>query len=106
MKKFVLLLLTPLLLSAQSYMAKVEPYESYTLYAQSAGEIVQLDKNDETKVINKVVIKLDDSLEKKQLAIYEKQLALYMKKLNILENSYEKYIQIKGKSQSDKDDKL
>jgi len=106
MTKYILLLLTPLLLCAQSYMAKVEPYESYTIYAQIAGEIVQLDKNDETKIINKVVIKLDDSLEQKQLAIYEKQLALYMKKLDILDASYEKYIQIKGKSQSDKDDKL
>ena len=106
MKKYILLLLTPLLLTAQSYMAKVEPYESYTLYAQSAGQIVKLDKNDETKVINKIAIKIDDSLEKKQLSIYKKQLALYMKKLDILESSYTKYIKIKGKSQSDKDDKL
>ena len=106
MKKYLFILITPLAVFAQTYMAKIQPYDSFTIYAQAAGQIVKLDKNDETKVINKVVIKLDDSLEQKQLAIYEKQLALYLKKLDILESSYEKYIKIKGKSQSDKDDKL
>jgi len=106
MKKYLLLVLTPLMLFAQSYMAKIEPYKTYTIYAQSSGEIVQLDTDDETKTVTKTLVKIDDSLEKKQLAIYQKQLKLYLQKLHILEKSYEKYIKIKGKSQSDKDDKL
>jgi len=106
MKKYLLLTLTPLMLFAQSYMAKIEPYKEYTLYAQSAGEIVQLDTNDETKTVTKTIVKLDDELEQKQLSIYKKQLKLYLQKLHILEKSYEKYIKITGKSQSDKDDKL
>jgi len=106
MKKYLLLTLTPLMLFAQSYMAKIEPYKTYTLYAQSAGEIVQLDTNDETKTVTKTIVKLDDELEQKQLSIYKKQLKLYLQKLHILEKSYAKYIKITGKSQSDKDDKL
>ena len=106
MKKTLLILLSPFILFAQTYMAKIEPYDSFTIYSQTSGQIVQLDKNDETKVVNKTLIKLDTSLEKKELAIYNKQLSLYLKKLSILEDSYNKYIQIKGKSQSDKDDKL
>lgn len=106
MKKTLLILLTPFIVFAQTYMAKIEPYDSFTIYSQTSGQIVQLDKNDETKIVNKTLIKLDTSLEEKELAIYNKQLSLYLKKLSILKDSYNKYIKIKGKSQSDKDAKL
>ena len=106
MKKYLLILITPFMLFAQSYMAKVQPYDTFTIYAQASGQIVKLDKSDETKVVNKTLIKLDTSLEQKQLEIYNKQLSLYNKKLKILEDSYKKYITIKGKSQAEKDDKL
>ena len=106
MMKYLLILITPLMVFAQNYMAKVQPYDSFTIYSQAAGQIVKLDKSDETKVVNKTIIKLDTSLEEKELSIYNKQLALYNKKLSILENSYSKYITITGKSQADKDDKL
>ena len=106
MKKYIFILITPLVVFAQAYMAKIQPYDEFTIYAQAAGQIVKLDKNDETKVVNKTLIKLDTSLEEKELAIYNKQLGLYNKKLKILENSYKKYVTIRGKSQSDKDDKL
>ena len=106
MKKYLLILITPFMLFAQTYMAKVEPYDTFAIYAQAAGQIVKLDKSDETKVVNKTLIKLDTSLEQKQLEIYNKQLSLYNKKLKILENSYKKYITIRGKSQAEKDDKL
>ena len=106
MKKYLLILITPFMLFAQSYMAKVQPYDTFTIYAQASGQIVKLDKSDETTVVNKTLIKLDTSLEQKQLEIYNKQLSLYNKKLKILEDSYKKYITIKGKSQAEKDDKL
>lgn len=106
MKKYLFILITPLMMFAQTYMSKIEPYDTFTIYAQSAGTIVTLDKNDETKVVNKTIIKLDSALEKQELSIYNKQLALYKKKLSILNASYKKYINIRGKSQSDKDDKL
>jgi len=105
-KRYLLIFIAPIMLFAQTYMAKIEPYDSFTIYSQAAGQIVKLDKNDETKVVNKTLIALDTKLEKEELAIYNKQLALYLKKYKILENSYNKYIKIKGKSQSDKDDKL
>ena len=106
MKKYLFILITPLMVFAQSYMAKIEPYDTFIIYAQTSGQIVKLDKMDETKVVNKTLIKLDTSLEKKELSIYNKQLSLYNKKLNILNNSYKKYITIRGKSQAEKDDKL
>ncbi len=106
MKKYLLILITPLMVFAQTYMAKVEPYDEFIIYSQSSGKIVKLNKNDETKIVTKTLVQIDDSLEQRQLAIFEQQLKLYDKKLTILENSYNKYIKIRGKSQSDKDDKL
>lgn len=105
MKKYFLFLLSPLFLLAQTYMAKVEPYEEFTIYSQTSGQIINLDKKDETKTVSKVLIKLDSSLESKQLKLYENQLKLYTKKLEILNASYERFKNLKGKSQSDKDDK-
>lgn len=106
MKKYILLLITPLMIFAQTYMAKVEPYETLTIYAQSSGQIIKMNKNDETKVVNKTLIKIDDSLDQSKLSIFTKQLSLYSKKLKILEDSYKKYMKIRGKSQAEKDDKL
>ena len=72
MMKYLLILITPLMVFAQNYMAKVQPYDSFTIYSQAAGQIVKLDKNDETKVVNKTIIKLDTSLEEKELSKYKK----------------------------------
>jgi len=106
MKKYLLILITPFILLAQSYIAKIEPYEEFIIYSQSSGEITKLDKTDETKLVDKRVVQLDDTLETDQLLIYKKQLDMYFEKLSILQNSYNKYIKIRGKSQFDKDEKL
>jgi hypothetical protein len=105
MKKIILSLLSPLVLFAQSYMGKVEPYEAYTLYAQTSGEISYVDKTDETKVVSKLLIKLDDSLEREQLKLYKEQLTFYTEKLQLFEKNYQKFLKISGKSQYDKDEK-
>lgn len=104
MKKYILFILTPILIYAQTYMAKIEPYEEFTIYSQTSGQIVYLDKNDETKTLSKTLIKLDDSLEKSKLKIYNKQLEIYNEKLKILEENYKNFLKISGKSKSDKDD--
>lgn len=104
-KKNILFLLTPLFVFAQTYMARIEPYEKFTIYSQTSGQIVKLDKNDETKTVSKVIIKLDDSLEKSKLAIYQKQLNIYNEKLKILEENYKNFKKISGKSKSEKDEK-
>lgn len=105
MKRVIFIISLPILIFAQSYMAKIEPYEEYTIYAQASGQIIVLDKNDETKIVKKELIKIDDSLEKKELSLYQNQLSLYNEKLKIAQNNYNKFITLKGKSQVDKDDK-
>lgn len=105
MIKIMFFVTLPILIFAQSYMAKIEPYEESTVYAQASGQIVILDKNDETKIVKKEFIKIDDSLERQQLSLYQNQLSLYNEKLKIAQNNYDKFITLKGKSQVDKDDK-
>ena len=105
MKKILLSLLFPLVLFAQSYMAKIEPYDEYTLYAQTSGQVKYVDKNDETKIVNKLLMQLDDSLEKENLQLYKEQLSFYNEKLKIFERNYQKFLKISGKSQYDKDEK-
>lgn len=106
MKKIILCLIAPLLLFGQSYMAKVQPYEDYTLYAQTAGKVSYADKNDETKVVSKTLIKLDASLELENLKLYQEQLSFYNQKLTLFEKNYQKFLKISGKSQYDKDEKF
>lgn len=105
MKKIVFFLLLPFVLFAQTYMAKIQPYEKYTLYAQTSGEVAYVDKNDETKIVSKVLIKLDDSLEKNKLKFYKEQLNFYNEKLKLFEKNYKKFLKISGKSQYEKDEK-
>lgn len=104
MKKLIFIFITPLFIYAQTYMAKVEPYEKYTIYAQTSGQIAKLNKNDETKILSKVIIKLDDTLEQSKLKIYQTQLNLYTKKLTTLEKNYKNFVKISGKSKADKDE--
>lgn len=103
--KYVFLLCVPIMLFSQTYMAKIEPFDSFTIYAQTNGQIVYLDKNDETKVVDKMIIKLDDSLEQKELKAYQIQLRHYEEKLNLLAKNYQKYLQVAGKSAFEKDEK-
>lgn len=105
MKKTIFFLLAPLALFAQSYMAKIQPYETYTLYAQTSGEVSYADKNDETKIVSKLLIQLDDSLENDKLKLYKEQLDFYNEKLKLYEKNYKKFLKISGKSEYDKDEK-
>ena len=103
--KYLLFVCVPIMLFSQTYMAKIEPFDSFIIYAQTNGQIVYLDKNDETKVVDKTIIKLDDSLEQKELAGYKIQRRLYEEKLKLLNKNYQKYLQVVGKSAFEKDEK-
>lgn len=100
-----LIFIAPLLLNAQIYISKVEPFESFSIDAQTSGQIIALDRNDEMKVVDKLLIKIDDSLDKKSLNLYKQQLKLQEDKLRISTNNYNKFIKIRGKSQNEKDTK-
>lgn len=103
--KYILLFL-PIFIYAKSYMGVINPINEYTIYAKTSGEIVSLDKNDETKILNKTIILIDKDIEEKTLKLYKEQLSLYRQKLDINQSNYNKFITIKGKSKVDKDDKL
>ncbi|MCK9336305.1 MAG: hypothetical protein M0P43_00610 [Arcobacteraceae bacterium] len=103
--KNILFLLIPFMLYGQSYMAEIEPYEEFTIYSQTSGQVIKLNKEDETKVVTGILVKLDDSLDQKHLKLYQMQLNLYNEKLRILEENYKNFLGISGKSKTDKDQK-
>lgn len=106
MKKiFLITTLLATLLSAKEYKTVVEPYDSFTLYAQSAGDIVYLDRNDEAKTLNKVIIKIDSQLERDKLEIYKEKLTLLKKELALKKSIFKNISSIEGKSQLEKDSK-
>lgn len=104
MIRYIFLLL-PIFLLANNYMAKIEPNEEFSIYANTSGEITYLDKNKEMSLVNGVIVKIDNNLEKENLKLYENQLKLYNEKLTILQNYYTKFKNITGKSDYEKDEK-
>ena len=68
MKKWFLLLLIPVLVTAKIHYAKVEPYESVTLKALVSGLVLDVDLQAEGRMVEgKRVIHLDDRLDKVNL---------------------------------------
>lgn len=104
MRKYIFLLL-PIFLFANHYIAKVEPKNQFSIFANTNGEITFLAKNKEMSVVNEVIVRINDALEKENLKLYTAQLELYKEKLAILENYFEKYKTIKGKSSYEQDEK-
>ncbi|BAK72729.1 hypothetical protein [Arcobacter sp. L] len=104
MIRYIFLLL-PIFLFANNYIAKIEPKEEFSIYASTSGEIIYLDKNKEMNFVNGVIIKIDNTLEKENLNLYQIQLKLYNEKLTILQNYYNKFKNITGKSDYEKDEK-
>lgn len=98
-------LLLPIFLFANNYIAKIEPKDEFSIYANTNGEIIFLDKTKEMSMVNGVIVKIDNALEKENLNLYQTQLKLLNEKLVILENYYNKYKTITGKSDYEKDEK-
>lgn len=98
-------LLLPIFLFANNYIAKIEPKDEFSIYANTNGEITFLDKTKEMSIVNGVIVKIDNVLEKENLNLYQTQLKLLNEKLVILENYYNKYKTITGKSDYEKDEK-
>lgn len=98
-------LLLPIFLFANNYIAKIEPKDELSIYANTNGEITFLDKTKEMSMVNGVIVRIDNILEKENLNLYQTQLKLLNEKLVILENYYNKYKTITGKSDYEKDEK-
>ncbi|RBQ29708.1 efflux RND transporter periplasmic adaptor subunit [Aliarcobacter vitoriensis] len=104
MTKYILLIF-PIFLFANSYMAKIEPKDEFSIYANASGEIIYLDKTKEMSVVNEVIVKIDSVLDKENLSLYQTQHKLLNEKLTILQDYYNKFKTIKGKSDFEKDEK-
>ena len=103
MKSMLIVLLLSSSLLAQSYMGKIEPVQSYTIFAQTNGEIVELDANKEHSIIDGVLLRIDDTLEKVRKSSYEEQMQNYERQLYIKNLEYRKIKDIKAMNDVEKD---
>ena len=109
--KYLLLFFSVVLFA---YEAKVEPVHTYHIKAAVNGIVIKSAKNFEGKNISdKLIIRLDDNLEKSELENIENQIEILKKQIKnqieIVKRKkalYEKYKQLKSKSIEQKDMKF
>ena len=94
------------LLNAGTYKAKVEPYDTVTVSAETAGRIVRLDPRDELKRLDKTVIVLDHALEDIQLANSRAKLLLLEEQVKLKRQQYDSIKSLKSQNRFTKDDYL
>jgi len=111
MKKIMFLFIA---VFAFAYEAKVEPFDVYKIKSSVAGEVVRADKNSEAENIkNRLIVKIDDTqnvVDLNNAYSQEKILAEEIKNQEEIvkrkKSVYEKYKNLKTKSQTEKDIKF
>jgi len=109
MKKIIGLIITTIFLFG--YQTKVEPFEVYNIKAVANGKVVMANKDLEaTNIKNKLIVKIDDIDNKIDLENLQNQLELLKKQINNQEvvvqrkkGIYERYKNLKTRSQTEKD---
>lgn len=95
--KFILLLLTPLLIFAGEYYGKVEPFKKYTITSKTSGRVAFV--NDEVKgrvAANETVVKLDDEVSKVDYEVAKEV-------FKIQESQYNRVKSLTTKTKAEKD---
>lgn len=93
-------------LCAGTYKAKIEPYDTTTVSAETAGRIVRLDPRDELKMLDKTVIEIDHALEDVQLENSRAKLVLLDEQIALKREQYESIKALKSQNRFTKDDYL
>jgi len=90
MKPILTLLILTLTLNATEYMGKIEPYEHYTISAQSSGRVTFIAKAREYSMIEKslVVLRLDTQEEGIALSNLQHSIKLQKEVVGIKEKNY------------------
>jgi len=102
--KFLLILLSPMLVFAEVHYAKVEPYESVVLKSAVSGLVMEVDLEAEGNVVDqKRVIYLDDRLDKINLKTSNENLSLLHDSLKRQETYFQRINKLKTASSTQKD---
>ncbi|MDD3325153.1 MAG: hypothetical protein PHN38_08570 [Sulfurospirillaceae bacterium] len=118
MKKVILFCVFPVLLLAEIYYAKLEPFDTYAIKSSVSGEVITSLKQKEGLISDgSIVVKLDDELDKKELknaqekhiflnnmvALTQKNIVNAKEIAKIKEENFNKIKELKTKSKVDKD---
>ena len=103
MKYIISILLTVTSIFAQDYYAKIEPIHSYKIKSSVSGKVIFSNTNFESKFVsNKVVIKIDDKINKIELNQTRNKFNNLTKVLKIHENTLKSFNKVSSKSKFDK----
>ncbi len=103
MKMLYILMIAALPLMAESYKAKIEPYDAYTVASEVSGKIVALDQLDELKVVDKVVLRVDASLDKIRLKNAKTKRKLLQEQLSLKRSQYDSIKNLTSQNRFSKD---
>jgi hypothetical protein len=104
MKILIPILTIATFLFASPYYAKLEPIDTYSIKAATSGQVVFSNDNLKGKYIkDSVIIKLDKKYNEIDLKQSLLKLDILNKIIKIEQNTYQKFLKIKAKSQIEKD---
>lgn len=97
------MILAVLPLFAGTYKAKVEPYDTATVSAETAGRITTLDARDELKTLDRVVIEIDHALDEIMLKNDRAKLKLLEEQMALKKAQYDSIKDLKSQNRFTKD---
>ena len=104
MKLFSLVIALNLFLNASIYFAKLEPIETYNVKAAVSGKVVFINESIKSKIaMNSTIVKLDSKVDSVDLQQTKRKLNTLTQIINIEKSTLEKFLNIRSKSQLDKD---
>jgi hypothetical protein len=89
---------------ASEYFAKIEPINTYNIKSSVSGKVIYVDKHLESQtVINRVIIQIDDKINKIDLKQTKLKLKNLKEILRLEKSTLESYKRVSSKSRFDKD---
>jgi len=104
MKYIISILLIVTNVIAQDYYAKIEPIKTYNIKSSVSGKVIFVNNNLESKIVkNKIVLSIDDKINKIELSQTKNKLSNMQGVLKIHKETLKSFNKVSSKSKFDKD---
>ena len=103
MKKLLLALLLLSGVSGAEYLAKTEPLFKYPIAAAVSGQVMLADENEEGKISDKIIVRIDDRIDRINYAVAQESYKNLKEIYETKRSMYEKIAAMTTKSQTEKD---
>ena len=103
MKKLLLALSLLSGVSGAEYLAKTEPLFKYSIAAAVSGQVMLADENEEGKISDKIIVRIDDRIDRINHAVAQESYKNLKEIYETKRSMYEKIAAMTTKSQTEKD---